>query len=193
MSALPDFHDWSVEQYLEYERTATTRHEFMGGQVYAMAGASERHNQIAAAINYSLYGQLLDKPCQVFQSDMRVQANASAFFYPDIVVVCGEAQYRSAARDTLLNPTLIIEILSPSTEDYDRGRKFKHYRGIPSLRDYLLVAQKQMQVEYYSWQKLDTWRLQDFTQPDAQLELQSIGCTLSLAEIYRGVDFQQED
>ena len=190
---MPQYTDWTVEDYLEYERGADARHEFVAGRVYAMAGASERHNQIASALNFALYGQLLEQPCQVFQSDMRVQAAEDVFFYPDLVVVCGEAQYTDPSRDTLLNPTVVFEILSPTTEDYDRGRKFKCYRAIPGLQDYLLVAQNQPQIEHFTRQGVDTWRLTDFTRLDAALELPSIGCTLQLGAIYRKVRFEEPD
>ncbi len=192
MAALPDYQDWTTAQYLEYERKAESRHEFIAGQVYAMAGASERHNQLASALNYALYGQLLERPCQVFQSDMRVRAAENAFFYPDLVVVCGEAHYVDEKRDTLLNPTVIIEILSPSTEDYDRGRKFMHYRGIASLQDYVLVSQTQMQVEHYTRQADDSWLLRDFNQPTDSLELPSIGSSARLSEVYRRVTFDED-
>lgn len=189
MSALPDARTWTAQQHLDYEREADTRHEFIDGQVYAMAGASERHNQIAAALSYTLYGQLLERPRQVFQSDMRVQAE-NAFFYPDLVVVCGEAQYLDDSRDTLFNPSVIIEMLSLSTEDYDRGRKFMHYRGIASLQDYVLVAQQRAQVEHYARQPGDSWLLTDYKQLEDVLELPAIGCRLSLSEIYRKVRFE---
>ncbi len=193
MSVPPQQRDWTVREYLEFEREADTRHEFIGGQVYAMAGASERHNQIASALNYLLYGQLLERPCQVFQSDMRVQANETTFFYPDITVVCGEALYCDESRDTLRNPTVVFEILSPSTEDYDRGRKFKYYREIASLQDYLLAAQNQKQIEHYARQDADSWLLTVFSQLDSVLSLPSIGCTLSLSDIYRKVTFEDKE
>ena len=193
MSALPQYTGWTVEEYLDYERQADERHEFVAGKVYAMAGASERHNQITSALHFTLYGQLIERPCEVFQSDMRVQAAEAVFFYPDLVMVCGEVQYTDAARDLLLNPTVVIEVLSPSTEDYDRGRKFKRYRGIASLQDYLLVAQSQPQVEHYARQGTDTWRLTDYTRPDDTLQLPSIGCTLRLSDVYRKVRFEDTD
>jgi len=193
MSVVPQSSRWTVQQYLDYERESDSRHEFLGGQVLDMAGASERHNQLSSALNFLLYGQLLDRPCQVFQSDMRVQADDSAYFYPDIVAVCGQAQYMDESRDTLLNPTVVIEVLSPSTEDFDRGRKFKQYRGITSLQDYVLVSQKQMQVEPYSRQGTDTWLLRDLSHPDDTLNLSSTGCTLLLKDLYRKINFLDED
>lgn len=189
MSALPDPHNWTVAQYLDYERTADARHEFVHGEITAMAGASERHNQIASALNYLLYGQLIARPCQVFQSDMRVRVTADMYFYPDIAVVCDEATYVDDRRDTLTNPTTIIEVLSPSTEDYDRGRKFARYRQLASLRDYLLVAQSEMRVEHHSLRPGEGWLLRDFTAPDAPILIPSLDCTLALSDIYRKVTF----
>ncbi|MBZ0275529.1 MAG: Uma2 family endonuclease [Anaerolineae bacterium] len=188
--ALPQSQQWTVAEYLEYERTSGSRHEFIGGQVVAMAGASERHNQITSALHFLLYGQTESRPCQVFQSDMRVAAVESAYFYPDLVVVCGDAQYADSSRDTLLNPVVIIEVLSPSTEDFDRGRKFRMYRGIPTLSDYLLVSQKRILVEHFTRQTGDTWILRDFVRPTDQIALPAIGCTLSIEAIYRRVNFE---
>lgn len=190
--ALPQPQQWTVQEYLDYEREAEARHELVAGQLYAMAGASERHNQIASALRFLLYGQFVERPCQVFQSDMRVAAAEDAFFYPDLVVVCGEAHYSDKARDTLLNPAAIIEVLSPSTEDFDRGRKFKLYRGISSLNDYLLVSQKQILIEHYSRQPQGTWVLRDYSQSDSRIDLPSIHCTLSLSAVYQRVNFQDE-
>jgi len=179
----------SVDRYLAMTRETDQRHELVDGYVVAMAGASERHNQIAAALTYLLYGQLLQRPCQVFQSDMRVQADEKTFFYPDIVAVCDEALYRGDARDTLLNPAVVIEVLSHSTEDYDRGRKFKHYRTLSTLTDYVLVIQSHMRIEQITRQQQQTWLLQEFTQPDDAIALDSIQCTLTLRDVYQKVQF----
>ena len=190
MSALPDPSTWDVEQYLAYERGSDTRHEFVGGDVLAMAGASEQHNQITSALNFLLYGQLLDRPCQIFQSDMRVKADELIYFYPDIVVVCGEADYADDTRDILLNPTVVIEVLSPSTEDYDRGRKFTNYRKIASLRDYVLVAQSEMKVEHHTLKQGEGWLLKEYASVEDTVQLPSIDCTLALSDIYRKVSFE---
>lgn len=193
MSALPRFTDWTWQEYLDYERRADLRHEYLAGEVYAMAGATERHNQIASALHFSLYGQLLERPCQVFQSDMLVQATPTASFYPDVVVVCGEAKYLDDTRDVMLNPTVLIEVLSPSTADYDRGSKFTNYRQIPSLQDYLLVSQRRVHAEHYTRQDGNKWLLADYDQPSDTIQLPSIGCTLLLSDIYRKVQFDDLD
>lgn len=191
MVALPDHSGWTIERYLDFERDQETRHEYIQGQVYAMAGASERHNQIASALNYLLYGQILDRPCQVFQRDMRVQVDEDAFFYPDIVVVCGTAHYANERRDILLNPTVLIEVLSPSAADYDRGRKFKQYGRLPGLKDYLLVSQEQIQVDHCTRQDKDTWILREFSGSEARIALPSVGCILLLSDVYRKVNFDE--
>jgi Uma2 family endonuclease len=192
MAALPDPIGTAAE-YLAFERAAELRHEFIGGRVSAMAGACERHNQLTSALNFLLYGQLVERDCQVFQSDMRVQVSERVYFYPDVVVVCGEAHYRDAHRDTLLNPAVVFEVLSPSTEDYDRGTKFTHYRAIPTLQDYVLVSQQQMKIEHATRRPDDTWVLRDVTEPDAQISLPSIGCTLTLRDIYRRVRLDEPE
>ncbi|MDX1995323.1 MAG: Uma2 family endonuclease [bacterium] len=192
MAALPGLR-WTAAEYLAFEREAEIRHEFIDGLVYAMAGAPERHNQLTSALNFLLYGQLLERDCQVFLSDMRVRIDEKVFFYPDVVVVCGEARYTDSRRDMLLNPTAVFEVLSPSTQDFDRGTKFSFYRAIPTLRDYVLVSQKQIQVEHYTRQSDNRWVLRDLTQPDDQITLPSIGCMLALNDVYRRVRFEESD
>ena len=191
MSALPNPTTWTVEQYLKFERQSETRHEFYGGVLEAMAGATERHNQIASALNYTLFGQVIDRPCEVFQADMRVRATETAYFYPDLVVVCGEATYETDHRDTLVNPDVIIEVLSPSTEDFDRGRKFAAYRAIDTLRDYILVAQETMHIEHYTLRPGEGWLLREYDHPDDQIHLPAIDCTVKVRDAYRKVRFEQ--
>ena len=189
MSALPESTNLSVEQYLTAERQGDLRHEYVLGNVYAMAGASERHNIIASALNHALYGQLLDRPCQVFQSDMRVRAATEIYFYPDIVVACDELLYEDVKRDTLINPMVVFEVLSPSTEDYDKGRKFTAYRKITSLRHYVLVSQSEIHVEHYALHTDMGWVLNDLTSSDDVVSLDAIACAVKLADIYRKVRF----
>ena len=132
----------SREEYLALERRGEGKHEYLAGELVAMAGASFRHNLIQTRVVASLYQQLRGRPCEVAPSDLRVAIGAlGVYTYPDVTVVCGEPQFEDAEQDTLLNPTLLVEILSPSTESYDRGRKFEHYRLIPTFRECLLVAQ----------------------------------------------------
>ncbi|NCC32561.1 MAG: Uma2 family endonuclease, partial [Chloroflexia bacterium] len=130
------------QEYLVFERASTSKHEYFDGQIYAMAGASRIHNLIAGNTLAALHGQLRRKPCQVFPSDMRVKVTRTGLnTHPDLVVICGEPECTDDALDTLINPFILIEILSPSTERYDRGMKAQHYRTIETLQDYILIAQ----------------------------------------------------
>lgn len=172
-------------EYLALERQAETRSEFLDGEVFAMAGASARHVRVCAALTASLWNQLADRPCDVLPTDMRVKIPATGLYtYPDVAVVCGEAEFDDAEHDTLLNPTLLIEVLSPSTADYDLGAKFGHYRTLPSLREVLYVAQTEIHVLHYRRQTDGTWLLSETRDPDAVLELPSIGAELRLAQVY---------
>ena len=140
----------------------------------------------------SLYQQLRERSCEVTPSDLRVAINALGIYtYPDVTVVCGEPQFEDAEQDTLLNPTLLVEILSPSTESYDRGKKFQHYRLIPTFREYLLIAQDQPLIEHYVRQADNRWLLATFEQLGDVIALDSIGCTLGLADVYAGIKFDQ--
>ena len=186
MSALP--HDVrTAEEYLAFERASQEKHEFVGDQVYLMTGASRRHNLIVVNIVMALGGQLRGKPCEMYANDMRVRVGRD-FFYPDVSVVCGEPQFAGEEFDTLLNAALIIEVLSPSTEQYDRGRKFEKYRALDSLREYVLVAQDRPQIERYIRQD-DGWLLTEAAGLDSALELVTAGARLPLAEIYDRLRF----
>lgn len=190
MSALPD-HVWTAEDYLAFERTAQERHEYLDGQIYALAGASANHNLIMSNTLANLHTQLRKRPCVVYPSDMRVKIRRSGLYtYPDISVVCGAPEYEDDHRDTLLNPIFIVEVLSPSTETYDRGKKFQHYRTLQSLQEYLLIAQDSYRVEQYIRQANDQWLLTDISRADATLTLPSIECTLLVADIYEKVAFE---
>jgi Uma2 family endonuclease len=175
---------YSAEEYLALERQAPTKNEFHDGEIFAMTGASRKHNLIAVNIARELSLQLKKRPCEAYIGDMRVKAaQAHSYHYPDIVVVCGTPQFEDAHVDTLLNPTLLIEVLSPSTEAYDRGGKFAHYRKMASLCEYLLVTQDQPTIERYVRQG-DVWILSETVGLDAVVPLESIGCTLNLSEVY---------
>ena len=139
------------EEYLVYERDSITRHEYYNGRIYAMTGGTESHNLIAANTLATLHSQLRQRPCRVYQSDMRVRIDETGLnTYPDVLVICGQPQFTDTTRDTVTNPIVIIEVLSPSTERYDRGMKFQHYRTIETLQDYLLLAQDKQYIEHYS-------------------------------------------
>lgn len=180
----------SEAEYLQRERVAAFKSEYLNGEVYAMAGASRAHNQIASNWVVALGTQLREKPCGVYASDMKVRTHTektSKYSYPDIVVTCGEEQFEDGAADVLLSPLVIIEILSASTEAYDRGLKFFHYQLIPSLQEYLLVAQDYCRVEKYQRQADNQWVYAEFHQLHDVVEIHSLGCWVQLADIYRRV------
>jgi Uma2 family endonuclease len=178
------------EQYLEIERHAETRSEFLDGEAFAMTRGSFEHNVIVGNLVGELRQQLKRRPCRVCPSDLRVHVPATGLYtYPDVVVVCGDPQFRDEHLDTLLNPTLLVEVLSPTTEAYDRGKKFEHYRSLESLSEYLLVSQEAPRVEHYLRQDGNRWLLTAVTGLDAVLALPTIQCELALSEIYDKVAF----
>ncbi|MCA0455988.1 MAG: Uma2 family endonuclease [Chloroflexi bacterium] len=190
MSSLPK-QRFTEEEYLAFERASSEKHELIDGEIVAMTGASERHNLIMASTLGSLLGQSRKKPCKVYPSDMRVRISRRQYAYPDITVVCGASVLADDDyHDTLLNPTLIIEVLSPSTEGYDRGDKFTLYRTIPSLQEYVLIAQNRIQIERFVRQPDGQWLLADIKSLDSSLELNSIGCTLLAGDVYEQVSFE---
>lgn len=183
---------YTPEEYLALERDWETKHEYFDGEIFAMAGASEAHVAIVSNLVFALMGQLRDRPCKVYASDMRVKVSATGLYtYPDLAMVCGEREFEDGRRDTLLNPHVIIEVLSPSTEAYDRGKKFAHYRTLDSLMEYLLVAQDTPRVEQYVKQPDGDWLLHEATRLDEAIMLPTIRCELRLAEVYDGIDFAE--
>lgn len=180
---------YTQAEYLDYERQAEYKSEYIARQIVAMSGVSYEHSLINGNLARVLSTQTLDGPCAVHASDLRVKVRTRGMYtYPDIVVVCGAPQFEDAHVDTLLNPTVIIEVLSPSTEGYDRGAKFGYYRALPSLQEYLLVTQDQALVEHFV-RAGDDWILSVADDLAAVVQLPAISCTLPLAEIYRRVSF----
>ncbi len=178
----------SVADYLALELSSEVRHEYENGEVREMPGGSEDHSTIGVNIKVSLRLALKDKPCGIHGGDLRIKIpHTGLYTYPDISVTCGERQFENAKRDSLLNPTIIFEILSPSTERYDRGRKFSHYQTIASVSDYLLVSQDAYQVEHFVRQADDTWLLKIYRGLEAKVFISSLNCELSLADIYDDV------
>ena len=176
------------EEYLAFERKATTKHEYLNGQIVAMSGASFAHNFLTMNVANQLYNQLIGGECQVAASDMRVKVTQiDSYFYPDVVVVCGEPRAEDDTFDTLLNPVLIVAVLSSSTEVYDRGEKFEHYQQIASLKDYILISQDEVHVEHYCRQG-SGWLRSEFRGLEEVLSLISIGCELRLEDVYRRVE-----
>ncbi len=173
------------QEYLAIEREAEFKSEYFRGEMFAMSGASRGHNLITTNIVIELGQQLRGRPCEVYSSDMRVKVSATGLYtYPDVVAVCGEPKFEDAHVDTLLNPTLIVEVLSASTAAYDRGQKFAHYRGIESLSEYVLVSQDECKVEHFVKQSDRQWLQTVVQSPEAQIELASIQSVLRLREIY---------
>jgi Uma2 family endonuclease len=182
----------TVEEYLALERQASGKSEYFNGEVFAMSGASRRHNLISLNIGAELRAHLQQRPCEVYTSDMRVKVSRTGLYtYPDVVVVCGDPIFEDAEVDTLLNPLLLVEVLSKSTEDYDRGGKFEHYRTLPSIQEYLLVAQERCHVVHYTRQPDNTWLLAETSEITDQIHLPSLDCALALSEVYAKVRFPQ--
>jgi Uma2 family endonuclease len=176
-------------EYLAFERAQTdAKHEYLNGDVVMMAGASLAHNRIVANLVATLHAQMRRRPCDVFSSDMRLHIPATGLYtYPDIVALCGEPQLEDDASDILLNPAVIMEVLSPSTEAYDRGSKFDHYRSLESLQTYVLLVQDHPQVELFQRQDKGDWLLSVVKAPEARVSLPVIGCELALADVYERV------
>ena len=182
----------SPEQYLAIERAAETRSEYFRGEMFAMTGASRNHNLIAGNVGRRLNEQFDDRPCEVYQTDMRVKVSPTGLYtYPDIVVTCGHPKFEDQSVDTLLNPQVVMEVLSPSTESWDRGKKFGNYRRIDSLREYVLISQDRMLVEKFARLPDGEWRLSEVSRPDDRLILDSIACSIKLSEIYARVEFDE--
>jgi Uma2 family endonuclease len=182
----------SEEEYLAIDRAAEFRHEFLDGEIIAMSGGSMRHARLGASVFGQIYVALQGSECEAFASDFRVRVSSRMYAYPDTVVVCGQPVLADERQDILLNPTVIVEVLSPSTERYDRGVKLQYYRGIQSLRDYILVAQDQIRVEQYTRGASPIWTLRDYQGPEETLLIESIGVSLPLARIYERVEFPAE-
>jgi Uma2 family endonuclease len=169
------------EEYLAWERTQPEKHAYYRGEVFAMAGASEEHNLLVFNIITILGVALRDRPCRAYPSDMRLRvAAASLYTYPDVMVVCGK---RELDEDTLLNPQVIFEVLSPSTEAYDRGQKFHHYQTIPSFKQYVLVSQHEVHVDHFAKQPDGSWLMRSLG-PGQSIDLSSVGCSLPLDDVY---------
>ena len=177
-------------EYLAFERASETKHEYVAGEITAMAGASRRHNLIVSRTVTGLNNALAARPCEVYATDMRVKIGSLGIYtYPDIAVVCDEPILEDTEQDTLLNPAVIIEILSPSTGRYDHDLKFRRYQLIPSLRHYLLIAQDEPRVEHYTIAPDGELRLRVYRTLDTVVDLPTLGCQLPLAEIYARITF----
>ena len=189
MSALPKSF-LSAAEYLAAERAAETKSEFFDGEMFAMAGTTKIHARIVMNLSRELSARLKGRTCEPFATDLRVKVEANGLYtYPDLVVVCGEQHFEDDQLDSLLNPTLIVEVLSESTERYDRVKKFDLYRALPSLQEYVLVSQSEPRVEQFLRQPNGDWNLRVTTDPAALVTLPSIACEIPFAEIYDRVEF----
>lgn len=180
---------YTVPEYLELEERSRKRHEYVDGEILSMAGASRRHSRIASNIGGELFGQLKGKRCEVHYGDLRLKVRKTHYVYGDVAIFCGDPEleiYKET--ETLLNPKVIFEVLSKSTEARDRGEKAQDYRQIPSLNDYLLVVQNKCLVEYYSRQRDGSWKLKEYRDMDDTVKLASINCELTVGDVYSGVD-----
>ncbi len=191
MSTLPNRYI-TEQEYLAFERESPIKHEYYRGEVFAMTGATREHNLIVANLVRRLGNQLDGKPCETYPSDMHVWIEAVGLYaYPHVSVVCGEPEFRDGHFDTLLNPRVVIEVLSDSSENYDRGKKAEHYRKNASVDHLLLVAQDRAHLELYSRGPEGTWILTEADQLDQTIELPAIDCRLLLAEVYDKVKFPE--
>lgn len=180
---------FTPEEYLALERRSDTKSEYFAGEIFAMGGASRWHNLIVTNCVRELSLQLKGRPCRVYPSDMRVKVSPTGLYtYPDVVVACGAEQFDDEQKDTLLNPIVLIEVLSESTEAYDRGGKFEQYRKLDSLAEYLLIAQDKPHVEHYVRQANGQWLFSDLSGLGGVVQLPSIECSLALAEVYDKVE-----
>jgi Uma2 family endonuclease len=186
---------YTIEEYYELERTSSERHEFDDGEILAMSGGSPPHSLVAVNVAAELRNRLKGSPCRPYGSDLRVRlAPLSRCVYPDVTVICGPLQYDpdDRSRHAVVNPTLVVEVLSPSTEAYDRGAKFKDYRQVNSLQEYVLVSQHAPLIEVFFRQPDGTWRFTPVSGVESDAHLRSIQVDLPLAEVYAGVEFDRD-
>jgi Uma2 family endonuclease len=184
---------YTVAEYLAFERASPVKHEYFDGEVFAMAGATAPHNLIAGNAYRRLGNALEAKPCLIFGSDMRVVCPTGLRTYPDISLTCGKPRYEDYRQDSLLNPLVIVEVLSPSTERYDRGKKFEHYRAISSLREYVLLASDRMSLDHFSRQDdVSQWLLTTYVDPGSVVRFPALELTIALTEFYTKVEFLPE-
>ncbi len=180
----------SAEEYLRLERLAETRSEYVNGEIVAVAGGTFDHDAICAAVQSSLWRQLQGRPCRVFTANMKVRIDkANVFRYPDVSGLCGPILHHDKHHDAYCNPAVVFEVLSPSTEAYDRGEKFTLYRMLDSIFEYVLVCQDRMEVEVWTRGGEGVWSSVVYNEPADSFTLRTLNCTLTLAEIYERVEF----
>lgn len=187
MASDPVKRRWTVEEYLAYEVQTGIKHEYIDGEIYAMSGGSGDHALIMMNCGAELNLQLRGSQCRVYSSDLKVKISATKYVYPDLSVVCGDAEYADEQRSILLNPTLVVEVVSPSSASYDRGSKLDFYQSIASIQAYLILEQESAKAHLYS-REGEKWLFQSFSGVDAVVPLPAISCHLAMDEVYRGVD-----
>ncbi|MCC7420089.1 MAG: Uma2 family endonuclease [Planctomycetaceae bacterium] len=193
MSAVPVPH-YTLEEYFERERTSSIKHEYYCGQIFAMAGGSETHALVSGNCIRELGNSLKGRSCRVYTSDMRIKCATGLYTYPDVSAVCGPPEMEPRRNDVLCNASVVFEIVSPSSEAYDRGDKFEHYRALPSLRDYVVVSLRRPTIQRFSRSSSEAqWTLTFISGLDASLEIPSLGVKIPLAEIFANVEFPPED
>ena len=193
MSTLPK-PKLTPQDYLVRERKAAVKSEYYHGETFAMAGATREHNLIVGNVVRETGNALKARSCEVYPSDMRVKVSSTGLYtYPDATVVCGDPEFDDEQFDTLLNPTVLFEVLSDSTESYDRGAKFRQYREIESLKEYVIIAPDRAGVECYTRQADGRWLLQEYQALEQTATFESINVTIELTEIYRNVAFHELD
>jgi Uma2 family endonuclease len=182
---------YSIEEYLQIENAAVEKNEYYQGEIFAMSGAKVPHNRIAGNLYFSLKSKLKGSRCEPFNSDQRIHIEKNTLFtYPDISVVCGKVETLNNDDYNVLNPTVIIEVLSPSTRNYDRGEKFKLYRDIPSLKEYILVDSEKPDVECWHLNENSRWELTEYKDINAEITLESLQLQIAMAETYSGIEFK---
>lgn len=186
----PKYNYISPEVYLEMERIAEEKHEYYKGEICAITGVSLNHVRITKNLNRLILPSLHGKSCDMYGNDLRIHIPENSFYtYPDLSIICGEPETTDAHKDTITNPSVLIEILSKSTRDYDRGTKFFLYRSIPSLKEYILIDSVQVSAEIFSLNAGNSWQLTEFKSLTDQFDIQTIGLTLHLGNVYEEIEF----
>jgi Uma2 family endonuclease len=180
------------EEYLAFDRASEYRNELLDGEIVAMSGGSMSHARLGMSISNQLYNALQGSDCETFASDFRVRVSSRIYTYPDAIVVGGKPLLADGRKDTLLNPTVIVKVLSPSTEHYDRGLKFQYYRAMESLQDYILVSQDQIRIEQFTRGDVRSWTLRDYQSVGETLRIESVGVSIPIARIYERVELPSE-
>lgn len=192
MSAVPAAKFISIEEYLTIEEESEVKHEYFQGELFAMAGGTVSHNRIVRNTLTAIDVFLEEKECEVFPSDLKVHNEINTLFtYPDLSIVCGKLAYWNTRSDVITNPVVLIEVLSKKTQNYDRGQKFRLYRSIPSLKEYILISSLEMLVEHYTKQSTGFWTFREITNAEEEVKIESIGLACPVKTLYRGVNFKK--